>query len=213
MRYVRSKGATLLLLAASAGAWAQTQEFSAPAAAISALFPSQKFVEWTSAAGDWNGDGVPDLALILAETDGPVDRPLEIRLLVLAGVPGGKYAPLSASSRYCSAQKFYNLEAKGTSLLVTAVHKAEGDTLATSTLQFRFSQKLHDFELIGKEDLWESQAQEYGRTSVNYLTGKLVAYERVKGRVKATKEKRFEVPRLARLNGWDCNSYDDGVPN
>ncbi len=79
----------------------------------------------------------PDLALVLNEVDlGP---PMEIRLVVLAGTPGGQYTPLSAASAsYCRAQKFFHLEAKtGASLFVTAVDKAEGDALGTATLQFR----------------------------------------------------------------------------
>lgn len=202
---------TVALLAMAAAAVAQPQEFATAKAAVAALFPNQTFVEWTSTAGNWNGDGVQDLALILNEVDGPVDRPMEIRLVVLAGKAGGAYTPLSASSSYCMAQKFYNLQAKGTSLWVTAVDKAEGDVSATTTLQFRFSPRRGDFELIGKENVWEVQGKEYGRSSVNYLTGKFITYERVKGRVKVSKEKRFVVPSLALLNGFNCNTYDDGV--
>lgn len=202
---------TVALLAMAAAAVAQPQEFATAKAAVAALFPNQTFVEWTSTAGNWNGDGVQDLALILNEVDGPVDRPMEIRLVVLAGKAGGAYTPLSASSSYCMAQKLYNLEAKGTSLWVTAVDKAEGDVSATTTLQFRFSPRRGDFELIGKENVWEVQGKEYGRSSVNYLTGKFITYERVKGRVKVSKEKRFVVPSLALLNGFNCNTYDDGV--
>lgn len=202
---------TVALLAMAAAAVAQPQEFATAKAAVAALFPNQTFVEWTSTAGNWNGDGVQDLALILNEVDGPVDRPMEIRLVVLAGKAGGAYTPLSASSSYCMAQKFYNLEAKGTSLWVTAVDKAEGDVSATTTLQFRFSPRRGDFELIGKENVWEVQGKEYGRSSVNYLTGKFITYERVKGRVKVSKEKRFVVPSLALLNGFNCDTYDDGV--
>ena len=202
---------TVALLAMAAAAVAQPQEFATAKAAVAALFPNQTFIEWTSTAGNWNGDGVQDLALILNEVDGPVDRPMEIRLVVLAGKAGGAYTPLSASSSYCMAQKFYNLEAKGTSLWVTAVDKAEGDVSATTTLQFRFSPRRGDFELIGKENVWEVQGKEYGRSSVNYLTGKFITYERVKGRVKVSKVKRFVVPSLALLNGFNCNTYDDGV--
>lgn len=199
------------LLATAAAACAQRQEFAHPKAAAAALFPNQKFAEWTATAGDWNGDGVQDLALILNEVDGPVDRPMEIRLVVLAGTAGGAYTPVSASSSYCMAQKFYNLEAKGASLWVTAVNKAEGEVSATTTLQFRFNPRRADFELIGKENVWEVQGKEYSRSSVNYLVGKFIAYKRVKGRVKAGNVKRFAVPSLASLNGFNCTTYDDGV--
>ena len=216
MRCIQRISTTIACLTMAAVAYAQPPEFASAKAAVAALFPQQTFVEWTSTTGDWIGDGVQDRALILNEVNGPADRPMEIRLVVLAGAPGGPdehYAPLSASASYCRAQKFFNLEAKGSSLLVTAVDKAEDNASGNTTLQFRFNPKRGDFELIGKENLWEVQGKEYGRTSVNYLAGKLTLYERVKGRVKVNKEKRFEAPRLARLNGFDCNSYDDGVSN
>ena len=98
------------LAAAGTSAFAQTPAFSRLEVAIAAMFPQQTFVEWTSTTGDWNGDGVPDLALVLNEVNGPSDRPMEIRLVVLAGTPGGQYTPLSASASYCRAQKFFNLE-------------------------------------------------------------------------------------------------------
>lgn len=175
------------------------------------MFPQQTFVEWTSTTGDWNGDGVPDLALVLNEVNGPSDRPMEIRLVVLAGTPGGQYTPLSASASYCRAQKFFHLEVKGASLFVTAVDKAEGDALGTTTLQFRFNPRRGDFELIGKEIVWTS-GKDGGRSSVNYLSGKFITSKRVKGRLKASQEKRFVVPALAVLKGFDCGVYEDGTP-
>ena len=197
------------LAAAVTSANAQTSAFARPEAAVAALFPQRTFAEWTSTTGDWNGDGVPDIALILNEVNGPPDRPMEIRLVVLAGTPGGQYAPLSGSASYCRAQKFFNLEAKGASLLVTAVDKAEGDALGTTTLQFRFNPRRGDFELIGKETVWTSE-KDGGRSSVNYLSGKFITSERVKGRLKTSQEKRFAVPALAVLKGFDCGVYDDG---
>ena len=199
------------LAAAATGAYAQAPAFARPDAAIAAMFPQQTFVEWTSTTGEWNGDGVPDLALVLNEVNGPSDRPMEIRLVVLAGTPGGQYTPLSASASYCRAQKFFNLEAKGASLFVTAVDKAEGDALGTTTLQFRFNPRRGDFELIGKESVWTS-GKDGGRSSVNYLSGKFITSKRVKGRIKASQEKRFVVPALAVLKGFDCGVYEDGTP-
>lgn len=211
MRCSRFLFAFITLLTMAITATAQPREFSSAEAAVAALYPGQKFVEWASTTGDWNGDGIQDRALVLNEVDGRSDGPMEIRLVVLTGTKTGRYLPLSASSSYCAAQKFYNVEAKGTSLFVTAVDKAEGDVLASTTLQFRFNQRRGDFELIGKENVWEVEGKEYGRSSVNYPAGKLITYERVKGRTKSSKEKRFAVPSLAVLNGFNCNTYDDGV--
>ena len=210
-RIPRTLALAIALAAAATGAYAQSPAFARPEAAIAALFPQQTFVEWTSTTGDWNGDGVPDLALVLNEVNGSSDKPMEIRLVVLAGTPGGQYTPLSASTSYCRAQKFFHLEAKGTSLLVTAVDKAEGDDLGSTTLQWRFNPQRGDFELIGKETVWTS-GKDGSRSSVNYLSGKFISSERVKGRLKASPEKRFAVPALAVLKGFDCGAYDDGTP-
>ena len=202
-------GLLTLMSAAMPTAHAQPSTYARPEAAVAALFPQKTFVEWTSTTGDWNGDGVPDLALILNEVNGPSDRPMEIRLVVLAGTPGGQYTPLAASASYCRAQKFFNLEAKGSSLLVTAVDKAEDNASGHTTLQFRFNPQGGDFELIGKETVWTS-GKEGGRSSVNYLSGKFITSERVNGRLKTSQEKRFAVPALAVLKGFDCDVYDDG---
>lgn len=198
----------LALFSQAVAAFAQVNVFSSPAAAISELFPNMKVSEWTSMEGDWNGDGIKDLAMILSYF--PEDRPFETRLVVLAGAPGGKYLPLSISSKYCDAQKFFNLNAKGDSLLVTEVHNAEGDAFITNTLQFRFNKQHGDFELIGKEN--KSEGKEYGRSSVNYLAGKYIDYERVRGRIRVKEQKRFEALSLARLNGFNCDKYFDGMP-
>ena len=210
-RIPRTLALAIALAAAATGAYAQSPAFARPEAAIAALLPQQTFVEWTSTTGDWNGDGVPDLALVLNEVNGSSDKPMEIRLVVLAGTPGGQYTPLSASTSYCRAQKFFHLEAKGTSLLVTAVDKAEGDDLGSTTLQWRFNPQRGDFELIGKETVWTS-GKDGSRSSVNYLSGKVITSERVKGRLKASQEKRFVVPALAVLKGFDCGVYEDGTP-
>ncbi len=210
-RIPRTLALSSALAAAATGAYAQAPAFARPEAAIAAMFPQQTFVEWTSTTGDWNGDGVPDIALVLNEVNGPTDKPMEIRLVVLAGTPGGQYTPLSASASYCRAQKFFHLEVKGTSLLVTAVDKAEGDDLGSTTLQFRFNPQRGDFELIGKETVWTS-GKDGGRSSVNYLSGKFITSERVKGRLKVSQEKRFAVPALAVLKGFDCGVYEDGTP-
>ena len=211
MHNFRQICASLVLVAGAVTTFAQANEFPSPEAAVAVLLPNAKFVQWESADGDFNGDGVNDRAMLLAEMDGPVDKQREIRLVVLAGLSGGKYAALSVSSRYCSAQKFYNLKADGASLFATEVHKAEGDALITNTLQFRFNKKHADFELIGKENIWES-GNEYGRISINYLAGKFIRYERVRGHIRVKEEKRFKVPRPARLNGFDCDRYFDGMP-
>lgn len=206
------RNAPFFLLTWTATAPAQTAVFPDAKAAVAALFRDDKFSEWTSTQGDWNGDGIQDIAMILTNAGGSGDGPLQIRLAVLAGVPGGKYALMSASSSYCSAQKFFNLEAKGASLFVTAVHKAEGDALINETLQFRFNRKLADLELIGKESISETYGREYDRTSVNYLSGVVIDYERVRGRIQAKAKKSFPVPQLVKLNGFDCERYAELLP-
>lgn len=207
----RRSYASLVLLALAATAFAQADVFPTPKAAIAAVYPNMELFEWTSTEGDFNDDGIKDLAMIL--TLHPKDEPFETRLVVLAGVSGGKYSPLSISSKYCDAQKWFNLDAKGSSLFVTEVHKADGDGSVTNTLQFRFNKALGDLELIGRENIGESfQEKSYGRTSVNYRAGMTIDYERIRGRIKIKERSRFAAPPLARLNGFDCGKYFDGNP-
>jgi hypothetical protein len=207
----RHSCASLILLTRAITAFAHADVFPSPEAATAALLPNKKFDQWVSTEGDLNGDGIKDLAMIL--THNPEDEPLEIRLVVLVGVSTGGYLPLSISSKYCVAQKFYNLKAEGPSLFVYEVHKADGDGEVTNTLQFRFNKKLADLELIGRENIYESfQNKSYGRTSVNYPAGTTIVYERIHGRIKATERSRFVAPPLARLNGFDCDKYFDGKP-
>lgn len=125
-------------------------------------------------------------------------------------MPRAKYSVLSVSSEYCHAQKFYNLEIVGTSLLVTEVSRADSDGQVINTLQFRFNKKLNDFELIGRENIYESfQDGFYGRISVNYATGNAKIYEKRRGRSKPTKNETFQISPLDRLNGFDCARHSD----
>lgn len=196
----------LSLLVAALNASAQPAAYPGTNEAIAGLFPGEKVAEWTRTTGDFNGDGVSDVALML--TLFYDDAPLQTRLVVLAGARGGGYSVLSASARYCDAQKFFNLASKGASLQVSAVHKADASEMASETLQFRFNRELGDFELIGREDAWESYTHNSsGRLSVNYRTGQSIEYARERGR---TREKRLAnraVARPARLHGFDCGDW------
>lgn len=201
----------LVALVAGLNAVAQPREYANSDEAISALFPGQKFAESDRTTGDFNGDGIKDLALII--TLFYDSEPMQTRLVVLVGSTGGRYSTMSASSKYCDAQKFFVLEAKGSSLFVTEVHKADADGSTTNTLQFRFNNKLADLELIGRENVYEAfQKKSYGRTSVNYPAGMTIVYERMGGRIKVKERSRFTAPLLARLNGFDCDKYFDGKP-
>jgi hypothetical protein len=196
----------LVALVAGLNAVAQPREYSNTDEAISALFPGQKLAEWDRTAGDFNGDGIEDLALII--TLFYDNEPMQTRLVVLAGSPGGRYSTMSASSRYCNAQKFFGLQANGSSLFVTEVHKADADGSTTNTLHFRFNKKLADLELIGRENIYESlHDKSYGRTSVNYPAGMTIVYERIRGRIKVKERSRSNAPPLAKLNGFDCDKY------
>jgi len=201
--------ALLVFLIQAVTAFAQTETFSSPEAAIAALFPNDKFIEWTSTNGDWNGDGNEDRALIVTQAELHNDQPREIRLVVLAGVLGGTYSLMSLSGSYCSAQHSYGFGSEGTSLLVTALHKADGPI--TDTLHFRFNKKLGDFELIGRENVWGSPGDKsYGRLSINELAGLETVYETVRVRIKQ-KRSHFKIAQLARLNGFECEKYIYGV--
>jgi len=201
--------ALLVFLTQAVTTFAQKEFFSSSEAAIAALFPNDKFIEWTSTDGDWNGDGTRDLAMIVSQAELRGDQPRAIRLVVLAGVPGGQYSLISASGSYCSAQHSYDIGSEGISLFVGAIHKMDGPI--TDTLHFRFNKTLGDFELIGRENVWGSPGDNsYGRLSINELAGLQTVYETVRGRIKQ-KRSRFAIGQLARLNRFECDKYIYGI--
>ena len=196
----------LLALIAVLSAAAQPVEYATPNAAIAALYPGERVTEWTRTTGDFNGDGNEDLALILTLSND--NGPMQTRLLVLAGSPGGGYSKLTASSKYCDAQKFFDLESKGPNLRISAVHKADESEVASETLHFQFNRRIGDLELIGREDVWEAYAEKSsGRLSVNYRTGSSTEYGRERGRVREARRSKFAVSPLERLSGFNCDEW------
>jgi hypothetical protein len=192
----------LLSLSVCHQAVAQPVEYLNSNDGVTAIFPGKKPFEWARTSGDFNDDGIDDLALLLVLPD---DSPDETRLVVFAGVPGGRYKLMSASSTYCKAQKFFNMEAKGTNLYVTAIQYADPNDIVSETLQFRFNRQVGDMELIGREDAWKSFIHEsYDKTSINYKTGKVVTAKRYHGRKRTTEQSSISVAPLVRLNGFNC---------
>ena len=200
MRVLSRRTAQLFFLLHAATAVAQTSTFASPEAAVASMF-HDKYVDWVSTEGDWNGDGIKDVAMILTQRQ-PEEGPTQVRLVVLAGVPGGGYLPLSVSSSYCVAQKHYNLEASGPSLLVTAVHRL--DEVITDTLHFRFNNRLGDFELVGSENFYDANSRS------GYIGGSKLPNKRQHGRY-TQKRTPFAVTQLVRLNGFDCDKHLYGI--
>lgn len=183
---------------------ARKQIFPSATAALAAIFPNKNTSVLEQERGDVNGDSLNDLAILVrVEAE---NEESQNRLVVLSGMPDGKYSIMSVSSKYCPAQKFYNLWIKDTSLYVSEVHSTNADNIVTNALQFRFNKKLADFELIGRENQWglDQDGSSSGH-SVNYITGKATSYMRVKERTKSQKTTSFKVLPLIRLNGFDCD--------
>jgi hypothetical protein len=196
--------ATLILAILAVTATAQSKEFANQNDAIAAI-PSGDGWVWTQDAGDLNGDGLKDVAMIL--THNGLER---ISLVVLAGLPGERYSVLSVSRKYCTAQKFFNLTIDKGSLFAQAVNAADSSHIGSTTLQFRFNPKINDLELIGQEDVSESYEDgEYYRHSINHVNGAWKIYQRESGgRSKPIKSGVFKVLPLHRLNGFDCDSLE-----
>lgn len=196
--------ALMLAAAATVHGTEQQREYSTVQAALVASYPGERYWVWTQESGnDLDGDGVPDTALMAVCLEDC--SPAKTQLVVLKGTRTGQYLVLAASKRYCSAQRHFNLAAKGRSLYVEAVNKADASAFASDTDQFRFNKKLADFELIGSSNRWESyNTSEAGGSSVNHLTGGQVAYVRTKGRSKVTRSSSPPTVPLTRLHGLNC---------
>lgn len=212
MRALRLLSISILLCMQSLCAFAEDTPIQQKALAIIApQFPHLKSV-WAIAEGDLNGDGIHDLALLLTGQKGEND-PREERLFVLTGNPDGSYRLLSVSAEFCHPSKFYNLDIKKNSLFVEAVEAVDATGISSYTLQFRYNAKLHDVELIGREENSHSYKREENsdgdkedyedRTSSNYLTGKIIHTTKRGGKTTTTTE-RITSPAHPRLNGFSC---------
>ncbi|CAN5351027.1 hypothetical protein BH11PSE11_BH11PSE11_22020 [soil metagenome] len=151
-----------------------------------------------------DGDGILDMALVLTGRKTPKD-PLEERLFVLTGNSDGSYKLLSISAEFCHPGKFYNLDIARNSLFAQMVEYADATRESSYTLQFRYNGKLNDLELIGEETNAESYEKgSKDRTSINYLTGKVVHTMKIGSGTKTRAERIRKAVPLTRLNGHSC---------
>lgn len=173
--------------------------------AIPPEFRHPDFV-WTTAEGDLNGDGIPDLALLLTKHKGEDQR--EERLLVLTGRADGSYQVLSTSGEFCHPSKFYNLEIKNHSLFVQAVYYADAARFSGFTLQFRYNAKIKDLEHIGEQQDDEDYSSNAShRVSLNYLTNATIDSRRAGKKYKEARGRIVDAPRVLPLNGFVCEGY------
>ena len=126
-----------------------TPNYQRALAATASEFPRLDFI-WANAEGDLDGDGLPDLALVLTGNRG-ADGLREERLIVLVGKPDGSYKILSVSDEFCHVRKFYNLSTspRGGSFEVEGFSSEDASHSDSFTLKFRYNVNLNDFELIG----------------------------------------------------------------
>jgi hypothetical protein len=212
-----------------------TPKYQSALAATAAEFPHLDFI-WANAEGDLDGDGLPDLALVLTGNRG-ADGPREERLIVLVGKPDGSYKILSVSDEFCHVRKFYNLSTSqlGSSFEVEGVSSGDASHSDSFTLKFRYNVNFNDFELVGREDRSTNYDEDSSyRVSINYLTAvaiqtrhlgknyierrytadgteEIVQHSRRSSKHKEVKTE-FNGTVLFRLQGFDCSRYLDEDP-
>lgn len=180
-----------------------TAQYQRALTATSSNFPHLNFI-WANAEGDLNGDGIPDVAMVLTGRRTEND-PSEERLFVLTGNPDGSYKVFSISAEFCHPSKFYNLEIAKNSVFAQMVEYADASRVSSYTLQFRYNAKLNDLELIGEETNAESYEEvSMERTSTNYLTGKVIHTTTIGNKTKTTTERIDKSAKPTRLNGYSC---------
>lgn len=183
----------------------QTPRNQSALSAIAPEFPHLNFI-WSIAEGDLDGDGVPDLALVVTGEKGE-DGPREERLFVLTGNPDGSYRVLSVSNEFCHVSKFYNLDIGRNSVFVQAFEYADAIRASSFTMQFRYNSNLKDLELVGEETLSEDYEDgSYFRVSINYLT-KTAIHSRQAGKRHKEAKVRLNNTAILRLQGFDCSSH------
>lgn len=215
------------------GAQDVAEKFARIHQAIGAAFPEKQFWVWEGTEGDIDRDGIRDYAavVVLEEKDGGREN----RVVVFSGMSDGKYKSLSVSGRFCEARKFYGLTIGVNTLFVQVFSHADSAGSESSTLQFRYNEKLADFELVGREDRSTNYDENSShKVSINYLTGvaiqarhlgtnyierrytadgteEIVQHSRRSSKHKEVKTK-FNSTVLFRLQGFDCPRYLDEDP-
>lgn len=173
--------------------------------AVSPEFRHLDFV-LAAAEGDLNGDGLPDLAMLLMGLKG--EGPEEERLFVLTGRADGSYHVLSVSGEFCHPSKFYHLDIKNNALFVQAVYYADAARFSGFTLQFRYNAKTKDLEHIGEQQDDEDYSSNSSyRVSLNYLTNAAIHSRRAGKKYKEVRGRLTDAPGVLPLNGFVCSGY------
>jgi hypothetical protein len=166
-------------VAANADSLQNDNPYNKAYAAVDKLFAGRYFKGeiLEVVAGDLNGDGIEDLAMILGSLNYP-------QLAVLWGNVSGDYDLGAQSLSFCGARYQFALEIKKNSLFATTVHTANP---SDHTYQFAFRQ--NRLILIGLEEsnLGNEQDNGFGK-SVNYLTHQVIYW-------RFNKHRRIEISR------------------
>ena len=179
--------------------------------AIASSFPHLDTI-LEMAEGDLNEDGISDLALVVTGQK-QENSYRDERLVVLTGNPDGSYAVLSVSNEFCHVRWHYNIGIDRRSLFVTGFNQVNAGT-SKFTLQFRYNAKLKDLELIGSEELdADDETRSYYKVSVNYSTKTVIHSRKEMNKLKDVIAQTRNDLNLATLQGFNCDSYSDGLPS
>lgn len=194
----------------SIGSWnASAQELSmhlSVMATIKAQFPERDFNIWSDAKGDLNGDGIPDLALVITASNMESER--EERLVVLIGNKDKSYSLLSASDEFCHVRYHYNLDVHKRSLNIRGFSNLHGSSFG---LQFKYNDKRKDLELIMDDVIDESEdGNSFSSMRINYLDKKII-YSRKQNKRHKEVVVKFAASEPRGLRGFNCGNYGEDL--
>lgn len=155
---------------------------------------------------DFNGDGLQDAALIIAQSNQNLEEATDVRIAIFKGTPTGKYSKSAMSGNLTSSFFFNNLSNPQISVKKNVISVKHQSMRHDYELKFRYEKAKNDFMLIGSElnNYGNAMLEGAGNISSNFLAKKRIT--KLNGEENKIEELNDDLIPLSSIK--DENIYD-----